>query len=226
MHSIVIADDHPLFRDAMRCVLQRVFPDVSIIETPCLTSTIDAIDKHPEVGLILLDLKMEGMDGVNGIIKIRNQHPNVPIVVVSSEDNKTIVLQTITCGAISFISKSTEGKKIGEALVNILNGQVYLPPDIIKNGSEVAAEETTKNESAPPPIDISLVVSLTRRQLLVLEHIVKGQSNKRIAYDLNIAETTVKSHVSTILNKLNVNNRVQAALRSSNLDFNRLLNRV
>lgn len=226
MHNIVIADDHPLFRDAMRCVLLKVFPDVNILEAQCVMSTLEAVDNHPEVDLILLDLKMEGMDGVNGIIKIRNQHPEIPIVVVSSEENKSIVLQTITCGAISFISKSTEGKKIGEALVNILNGQVYLPPDIIKSGSEVAATEETKNENTPPPIDISLVVALTRRQLLVLEHIVKGQSNKRIAYDLNIAETTVKSHVSTILNKLNVNNRVQAALRSSSLDFDQLLNRV
>lgn len=226
MHNVVIADDHPLFRDAIRGVLINIFPNVHVFETHNVETTLNTIQENPDIDLILLDLKMEGMDGVNGIIKIRNLHPNIPIVVVSSEEDKSIVLQTITCGAISFISKSTQGKQIGEALINILNGQVYLPPDIIKSGSEVSSSEESKNENTLPPIDISLVVALTRRQLLVLEHIVQGQSNKRIAYDLNIAETTVKSHVSTILNKLNVNNRVQAALRSSNLDFDQLLNRV
>ena len=226
MHNVVIADDHPLFRDAIRGVLLNIFPNVNVFEAHNVETTLNTTQENPDIDLILLDLKMEGMDGVNGIVKIRNLHPDIPIVVVSSEEDKSIVLQTITCGAISFISKSTEGKKIGEALINILNGQVYLPPDIIKSGSEISSSEEPKNENTLPPIDISLVVALTRRQLLVLEHIVQGQSNKRIAYDLNIAETTVKSHVSTILNKLNVNNRVQAALRSSNLDFDQLLNRV
>ena len=226
MHNIVIADDHPLFRDAIRGVLLKLFPEVNILESHNVDSTLDIIAADPDIDLVLLDLNMDGMDGFNGIVKIRNTHPEIPIVVVSSEENRAIVLQTITCGAIGFISKSTEGSKIEDALMSILDGQIYLPPDIIRSSEDSSSQDKSDSGSTHAPLDPSLVSTLTRRQLLVLEHIVLGQSNKQISYDLDIAETTVKAHVSAILNKLKVNNRIQAALRSSQLNFNQLLNRV
>ena len=226
MHNIVIADDHPLFRDAIRGILLNIFPDVNILESQDVDSTLQIAGENPDIDLILLDLNMDGMDGFNGIVRIRNKHPEIPVVVVSSEENRSIVLQTITCGAIGFISKSTEGSKIEGALMSILDGHIYLPPDIIKSNSDTGAKEKQGPSSTHPPIDQSLVSKLTRRQLLVLEHIVLGQSNKQISYDLDIAETTVKAHVSAILTKLKVNNRIQAALRSSQLNFDQLLNRV
>jgi len=226
MHNIVIADDHPLFRDAIRGVLLKLFPEVNILESHNVDSTLDIIAAEPDIDLVLLDLNMDGMDGFNGIVKIRNTHPEIPIVVVSSEENRAIVLQTITCGAIGFISKSTEGSKIEDALMSILDGQIYLPPDIIRSSEDSSSQDKSDSGSTHAPLDPALVSTLTRRQLLVLEHIVLGQSNKQISYDLDIAETTVKAHVSAILNKLKVNNRIQAALRSSQLNFNQLLNRV
>jgi len=226
VHNIVIADDHPLFRDAIRGVLLNIFPDVNILESQDVNSTLAITTQNPDIDLVLLDLNMDGMDGFNGIVKIRNKHPDIPVVVVSSEENRSTVLQTITCGAIGFISKSTEGSKIEDALMSILDGQIYLPPDIIRSSDDKAAQERANASSAHPPLEQNLVATLTRRQLLVLEHIVLGQSNKQISYDLDIAETTVKAHVSAILNKLKVNNRIQAALRSSQLNFDHLLNRI
>lgn len=110
--------------------------------------------------------------------------------------------------------------------MSILDGHIYLPPDIIRSSDESNSQDKSGSSSRHPPLDQTLVATLTRRQLLVLEHIVLGQSNKQISYDLNIAETTVKAHVSAILNKLKVNNRIQAALRSSQLNFDQLLNRI
>lgn len=225
MLNIIIADDHPLFRDAIRGVLMGSYPDAKIFETHDVASTMVVADENPDVDLILLDLNMDGMEGFGGIVKLRNLHPEIPVAVVSSEENRSIVLQTITCGAIGFISKAADSAKIAEALKCILNGEIYLPPDIIRNSDE-SGSEGSKEESDHAPIDPHLVATLTKRQLLVLERIVLGESNKKIAYELGIAETTVKAHVSTILSKLNVNNRIQAALRSSRLNFDQLLNRV
>ena len=224
MYNIIIADDHPLFRDAIKAVILSKFPDCNLYDTYDLDSTLDLISERMDIDLILLDLNMPGMDAFNGLIKIRNQHPEIPVAIVTAEEDKETVLQSITYGAVGYIAKSTNSKKIAEALANILEGKVYLPSDIIRgNMSKNRISHHDHDNSAA--IDPELVNGLTRRQLLVYERITLGQSNKQIAYDLHIAETTVKAHVSAILNKLGVQNRIQAALRSSHINFDKLLNR-
>ena len=176
----------------------------------------------PRPDLILLDLNMPGMHGLNGLITLRNEAPTIPVVIVSAEEDKQVVLQAITYGACGFITKSSPRAQMTEAIQQILNGNVYLPSDIIRTGKE---SNTRRSRNEDNPISPELLNSLTRRQLLVLERMSKGESNKQIAYNLNIAETTVKAHVSAILRKLGVHNRVQAILSASDVDFSQYLKR-
>ena len=224
MYNIIIADDHPLFRDAIKAVILSKFPNCNLYDTYDLDSTLELISERMDIDLILLDLNMPGMDVFNGLIKIRNQNPEIPVAIVTAEEDKETVLQSITYGAVGYIAKSTNSNKIADALANILEGKVYLPSDIIR-GKMSKSTINTPDQDSSASIDLELVNGLTRRQLLVYERITLGQSNKQIAYDLHIAETTVKAHVSAILNKLGVQNRIQAALRSSHINFDKLLNR-
>jgi DNA-binding NarL/FixJ family response regulator len=223
VYKILIADDHPLFREAITNVIESGFPDTETLETENLETALALAQEHDDLDLVLLDLNMPGMNGLNGLISLRNEAPTVPVVIVSAEDDKQIVLQAITCGAVGFISKSSPRNQMTEALQQILDGNVYLPSDIIRQSGQEGRRNRRSNDN--PQIAPELLSSLTRRQLLVLERMAKGESNKQIAYNLHIAETTVKAHVSAILRKLGVHNRVQAILSASDIDFAQYLRR-
>ena len=222
MYKILLADDHPLFREAIINVIQNSFPGCETLETEDLESALEIAKNEDDLDLILLDLNMPGMNGLNGLITLRNDLPTVPVVIVSAEEDKQIVLQAITYGAVGFITKSSPRDQMTDALQQILAGNVYLPSDIIRSSQPDNRRTQRKDENQIPP---ELLSSLTRRQLLVLERMSKGESNKQIAYNLNIAETTVKAHVSAILRKLGVHNRIQAVLSAGNIDFNEYLKR-
>ena len=219
MYKILIADDHPLFREAIHTVISDSFAGCCIMETADLKATLALAQAYDDLDLILLDLNMPGMHGLNGLLNLRNEAPTTPVVIVSAEQDKQIVLQAMTYGAVGFISKSSPRAQITKAIEQILNGNVYLPSDIIRSQS---ISPRTPQE---PPICAEWLQALTRKQLQVLERMSKGESNKQIAYHLDIAETTVKAHVSAILRKLNVHNRVQAILSASDIDFNAYLRR-
>src|SRR6218665_141647 len=220
MYKILIADDHPLFREAIHNVISDGFPDSEVMETADLDSALLLTQEHDDLDLILLDLNMPGMHGLNGLINLRNHAPTIPVVIVSAEQDKQIVLQAITYGAVGFITKSSPRSQMTEAIEQILNGQVYLPSDIIR--TQKNPTRRTQNEPTIPP---ELLQALTRKQLLVLERMTKGESNKQIPYNLDLAETTVKAHVSALLRKLNVHNRVQAILSAGDIDFAAYLRR-
>lgn len=222
VYKILVADDHPLFREAITSVIESGFAGSTVLETADLDSALELTREHDDLDLILLDLNMPGMHGLNGLISLRNEAPTIPVVIVSAEQDKQVVLQAITYGAIGFITKSSPRAQMTDAIQQILNGNVYLPSDIIRTGSENSHRRHRKDDN---PISPELLGSLTRRQLLVLERMSKGESNKQIAYNLNIAETTVKAHVSAILRKLGVHNRVQAILSASDVDFSEYLKR-
>ncbi|MCL7462906.1 response regulator transcription factor [Pseudomonas sp. NW5] len=221
MYKILIADDHPLFREAIHNVISDGFEGCEVMETSDLDSALALTQEHDDLDLILLDLNMPGMHGLNGLMTLRNEAPTIPVVIVSAEEDKQIVLQAITYGAVGFITKSSPRAQMTEAIEQILNGNVYLPSEIIRS-SKPSARRTGHDESGIPP---ELLQALTRKQLLVLERMTKGESNKQIAYILNIAETTVKAHVSAILRKLGVHNRVQAILSAGDIDFSAYLRR-
>ncbi|RCL28466.1 DNA-binding response regulator [Pseudomonas sp. AFG_SD02_1510_Pfu_092] len=215
MYKILIADDHPLFREAIHNVISDGFQGSEVMETADLDSALALTHQHDDLDLILLDLNMPGMHGLNGLITLRNEAPTTPVVIVSAEQEKQIVLQAITYGAVGFITKSSPRSQMIEAIEQILNGNVYLPPDIIRAQKSTSSRRLSDAPSFPP----EMLQALTRKQLLVLERMTKGESNKQIAYTLDIAETTVKAHVSAILRKLNVHNRVQAILSAGDIDF-------
>jgi len=221
VYKILIADDHPLFREAIINVIQTNFDGCETFETENLDASLALTEEHDDLDLILLDLNMPGMNGLNGLITLRNEAPTIPVVIVSAEEDKQIVLQAITYGAVGFITKSLARDEMAEALKQVLDGQVYLPSNIIRANKPQAQQRRQEENQIPP----ELLSSLTRRQLLVLERMSTGESNKQIAYNLNIAETTVKAHVSAILRKLGVHNRIQAILSASNVDFNQYLKR-
>jgi DNA-binding NarL/FixJ family response regulator len=220
MYKILIADDHPLFREAIHNVISDGFPGSEVMETADLDSALVLTQEHDDLDLILLDLNMPGMHGLNGLINLRNEAPTIPVVIVSAEQDKQVVLQAITYGAVGFITKSSPRVQMTEAIQQILNGNVYLPPDIIRT-QKCGTRRMNDAPSFPP----ELLQALTRKQLLVLERMTKGESNKQIAYTLEIAETTVKAHVSAILRTLNVHNRVQAILSAGDIDFGSYLRR-
>lgn len=222
--KILIADEHPLFRQAISSVIASGFECSEIIETSGLDNVLEITRKNKGLNLILLDLDMPGMHGLDGLIRLRNEAPTIPVVIVSAKDNKQVALQAITYGAVGFITKSFPRDQMTDAIYQIFNGNVYLHQDsnIIRTGKEDGYRQGSFEGGQIYP---ELLSSLTRRQLLVLERMAKGESNKQIAYKLNIAETTVKAHVSAIFRKLGVHNRVQAILAVGNADISWYLKR-
>ncbi|MFP3978543.1 MULTISPECIES: response regulator transcription factor [Marinobacter] len=222
-YKILIADDHPLFREAISSVIVSGVEGSEVLQTDDLDSALSVTRENDDLDLILLDLNMPGMNGLNGLMTLRNEAPTIPVVIVSAEEDKQVVLQAITYGAVGFITKSSPRQEMTKAIQQILNGNVYLPSDIIRTGKE--SNNSRRSRSDDNPVSAEMLNSLTRRQLLVLERMAKGESNKQIAYNLNIAETTVKAHVSAILRKLGVHNRVQAILSAGDVDFSHYLKR-
>jgi DNA-binding NarL/FixJ family response regulator len=216
---VLIADDHPLFRDALGEVVRQISRDCSCLEAASLAETLDLAGSAGDLDLILLDLMMPGMDGIAGLTVLRHEVPAVPIVVVSAKTERAAVMEAISHGAIGFITKTSPRNVMVKALLQVLEGGIYLPTDVVR---QFEAEPAPAAESAAPRVPRDLLTTLTRKQLLVLERLAKGESNKQIARALSLAEPTVKAHVSAILRKLNVQSRASAIVASSGIDFRNL----
>jgi DNA-binding NarL/FixJ family response regulator len=213
MYKILVADDHPLFRDAITNIITVSFSGSTIEQTEDIESTLECVKHNDDLDLILLDLNMPGMSGLQGLLALRNEFPTIPVVIVSAERDKKTILQTLSYGAVGFIAKSSSKKCIVEALESVFAGNVYLPADIMR----LPEENGLKSEFVVLPEKIA---SLTRRELMVLKNLSKGEANKQIAFNLHISEATVKSHVSSILKKLGASNRVKVVLGCGEIDFN------
>lgn len=206
--SVLIADDHPLFRDALRHVVEDSMPGHAIQEA----STFDqahAMIRVVAPDLVLLDLNMPGMNGFNGLMTLRNEVPAIPIIIVSAEDTPEVVQQVLTYGASGFISKSMPKDQMTRGVRMVCQGEVFVPFDLneaLRRRPDPMCEEFRNGYA-----------SLTAQQRKVLEMLVMGRSNKVIAFELDIAESTVKAHVSAILRKLKVNSRTQAVLNASKM---------
>ena len=209
MAKFLIADDHPLYREALISALQPLFENVDIIQSDGLDSTLEALQQHSDFDLVLLDLNMPGCDSFYGLIRVSQDFPKVAVAVVSASDSVEVVCKVMNLGAKGFIPKSTPTIVIAEALKQIMNGKNWFPEDM-----------QTDIEDYVPAIDIAkLVGELTPKQFRVLRLLQNGLLNKQIAFDLSITEATVKAHISAIFRKFNVNTRTQAVLMLKHLDI-------
>lgn len=221
MYKLLIVDDHPIFRQAITGIISERFTGSSCIEADSIESAKTYISQHTDIDLVLLDLNMPSTSGLNGLLELRNEYPNLPVVIVSAENEKQQILQTISYGAVGFISKSSSVDTITSSLESIFNGNVCLPSDLIRSPIKPQSTATNKDfEILPEKMQL-----LTRKELMVLKYLTQGEANKYIAYEMNISETTVKSHVSSILKKLGASNRVKVVVGSANIDFDQYLKR-
>ncbi len=212
MPKVLIADDHPLFREAIRDVVEGLF-GVDGWELICLEATrVDELlalaEAHEDIDLILLDLFMPGAHGLSHLMTLRGRVPQTPVVVISSLNDAETVRQALACGAAGFIPKSSPKDLIATALQVVFAGGIYLPRELLGE-PDPARERPADRGIADDPFS----GPLTPRQVEVLNLVAEGKSNKRIAYDLSISEMTVKAHVTAILRKLGVVSRAQAIVK-------------
>jgi DNA-binding NarL/FixJ family response regulator len=206
-YRFIIVDDHPLFRGALSQALRASFGDAEVLEAGSLDELTDRLAAAGETDLILLDLSMPGVQGLSGLVYLRAQHPEVPVVIVSASEDATTIRQCLDCGASGFIPKSQPVERIREAIRRIIGGEVWLPPDV-------------DVDNLPPAEGADLVSrlsTLTPQQVRVLMMLGEGLLNKQIAYKLGVSEATIKAHVSAILQKLGVDSRTQAVIAISKI---------
>jgi DNA-binding NarL/FixJ family response regulator len=208
-YRFLIADDHPLFRDALRLTMSVRHPDAPIVEAGTFGGVIERLADDDDIDLILLDLTMPGMHGLAGLVFLRTQHPGVPIVVVSASEDAATIRQALRYGVSGYIPKSLATEMIGEAIEAVLQGGLWVPPGIELAGRDELNPAATR------------IQSLTPQQLRVLMMLSEGLLNKQIAHSLDVSEATVKAHVSAILQKLGVDSRTQAVIAASHLEAGR-----
>lgn len=201
-HSFVIADDHPLFRGALKQALSGLGDVAEIVETGDFDATRAAVMERPDLDLLLLDLSMPGASGLSGLISLRAAHASVPVVIVSAHDDVGTIRRALELGASGFISKSASMEEIRDAVRTVLEGGIATPPDI-----DLGVEQDPEMSDL-----IRRLQSLTPQQTRVLAMIANGLLNKQIAYELGVSEATIKAHVSAILQKLGVDSRTQAVI--------------
>jgi DNA-binding NarL/FixJ family response regulator len=203
MLRILIADDHPLFREALKGAVAAAFADAEVLEADSVASLQTRLEEQPEIDLLLLDLHMPGAVGFSALVHTRAHHPAMPVVIISAEDDPAIMHRAVAHGAAGFIPKSAAAAEIAAALHSVLGGDVWLPEHAGHGGACADPAET----------DIaSRIASLTPQQFRVLTMLADGLLNKQIAWELKVSEATVKAHMTVIMKKLGVQNRTQAVL--------------
>lgn len=205
--KFVIADDHPLFRGALRQALSGTGDALQILEAGDFDAAKRLTADNDDLDLILLDLTMPGVSGLSGIVALHSLQPTVPIVIVSASDDPVTIRRALDLGASGFISKSAPIEDIKAAVEAVLAGDIWAPQEI-DLGSEIDPEVADL---------IQRIQTLTPQQARVLGMLAEGLLNKQIAYELNVSEATVKAHVSAVLQKLGVDSRTQAVIRLSKI---------
>lgn len=205
--TFIIADDHPLFRGAMRQALEGIDTNIEILEAGDLESARKKAGDHPEADLILLDLTMPGVSGLSGLIAFRAEFSSLPVVVVSATDDVSTMRRALELGASGFISKSASIDEIRVGVRTVLGGGIWTPPDV-----DLGSEHDQEIASL-----IARIQTLTPQQGRVLGMLAEGLLNKQIAYELGVSEATIKAHVSAVLQKLGVDSRTQAVIQLSKI---------
>jgi len=212
--KILLVDDHVLIRDALRGVLRDLKGEVTIIEASNARQAIEGIDQHPDLELILLDLNLPDRNGFEILAELRNRYPAISVVVLSAHHDRDNVTKALDLGAVGFIPKSAKREVMLSAFNLIFSGGIYIPPEILAR-KELASETLTAAQSKQQLSAIDL--GLTERQMEVLILMMQGKSNKAICRVLDLAEPTVKNHVTSILKALKVTNRTEAVIAAGAL---------
>ncbi len=208
--KILVADDHVLFREGLRFVLEDLgVPGIDVLECGTFLQAEQAVKRTPDIGLVLLDLSMPGMDGLAGLQLMRRQAPDVPVVVVTASEDPRHVRRAMEMGARGYITKTGSSESMLDGLRTVLAGGIYVSPQLT-----LAMPEPEQQSTAAAA---AVLAQLTPRQVDVLAMLRKGKSNKEIGRELNLAEITVKMHVTAILKALGVQNRTQAAIMAEQL---------
>jgi len=203
---IIIVDDHPLFRAALRQTLAGGDATVSVEEAGDLANLSSSLDADRDCDLVLLDLNMPGVRGFSGLLLVRAQYPEIPVMIISAVEDATVVRRAFELGASGYLHKSEGPTEIRRAIETVLAGEVFVP-----KGTTITGDD---EQSAL----MKRLASLTPQQVRVLMMLSDGLMNKQIAYELSISEATVKAHVSAILQKLDVDSRTQAVIAAARIE--------
>jgi DNA-binding NarL/FixJ family response regulator len=203
-YQILIVDDHPLFRDALKGAVAQACPDCELMEADSVATLFEALEQHTQTDLLLLDLNLPGAYGFCTLAHLRGSRPELPVIVVSAMDDLNTVRRARALGAHGFISKSSDANEIGAGVRAALDGEYVYPPGIRLDG---------ERQTDGAALDLAdRLAQLTAQQFRVFGMLCMGRLNKHIARDLKITEATVKAHMSAILRKLGASNRTQAVL--------------
>lgn len=204
--KILLVDDHALFREGMRHIVSQLGEQVDILDAGNFSDALNIAENNPDLDLVLLDLKMPGSEGVASVNLFHTRYPGVPVVVISGTDRRGDIESVMQSGAVGFVSKASNSKDMLQALRTVLGGGIYLPPQLLQQA--LSGVEEIRRDGRSWRVNKS---GLTARQIEVLQHLVRGLSNKDIALAVGLAEGTVKVHVAAIFQALRVNNRNEAA---------------
>jgi DNA-binding NarL/FixJ family response regulator len=213
--KFLVVDDHMLIREALRGVIIELQSDAVVLEAGTCGQAMSLIPQHADLALILLDLQLPDRDGFAALAELRERHPAIPVVMLSAFNNRDNVVKALDGGALGFIPKTGSRELLLSALRLILAGGIYIPPDILTRAPAATTAADQPAPRRPSPAELGL----TQRQVDVLALMMQGKNNKLICRALNLAEPTVKNHVSAILKALGVSNRTEAVLAVSGLGW-------
>ena len=203
--SVLIVDDHPLYSDALEAALDMVFPDCDVAKASTLKDAIASLDRGFDPDLVMFDLKLPDVSGISGFVRLRERLPDTPILVISSLASVDLVQSLLNEGAAGFMPKDASAQTLKSVLTDIASGRKYVPKDYLKGDGQ---RETAQSAGTVHP----KLAALTPQQQRIMKLICAGKPNKQIAYELSLAEATVKAHITALLRRLDVKNRTQAAV--------------
>ncbi|KFZ38520.1 LuxR family transcriptional regulator [Shewanella mangrovi] len=212
--KIIIADDHPLFRSALRQALSPAFANTAWFEADSADALQQLLESDGQAcDLVLLDLQMPGSHGYSTLIHLRSHFPELPVIVISAHEDGTTISKAIHYGSAGFIPKSASMETFSEAINDVLMGDIWLPEgvELVDIDDEGSSEKIAGKLS-----------ELTPQQYKVLQMFAEGMLNKQIAYDLGVSEATIKAHATAIFRKLGVRNRTQAVIALQQLDMDKV----
>lgn len=215
--KILVVDDHALIRTALRGVLGELGRDVTVLEASDCRGAFSLIEAQPDLDLVILDLNLPGIHGLAALEELRTRHPALPVVVLSSANDRASVMQALDQGAMGYIPKLSSNEVLVSALRLVLSGGIYIPPEILARWESPPATDAQAAGRDSPPPKTPADFGLSERQAQVLRLLLEGKSNKIICRELDLAESTVKNHVTLIMKALNVTSRTQAVIAAARM---------